>query len=129
MDSGYFCGYKIDCKGHISDFLKYDSDEHEQLRGLEVDGLPGKSWMYYEGKDNNITFLCMEKKGIPSDYRCPIFRDELIGRKGGLRQVPKPLEFSQHIEQLKSDPLWEYCKKKYGEDDVILRWGSLLLIW
>jgi hypothetical protein len=46
-----------------------------------------------------------------------------------LKQAPKPLDSSQHIEQLKADPLWEYCKKKYGEDNVTLRWGSLLLIW
>jgi hypothetical protein len=129
MDSGYFCGYKIDCKGHTSGFLDYASDEHKQLRNLEVDGLPGKPWMYYEGEGTNITFLCMRKKGIPSDYQCPINRGSLIGRKGGLRQAPKPVESFQHMEQLKSDPLWEYCKKKYGEDNITLRWGSLLLIW
>ena len=129
MDSGYFCGYKIDCTGHNST-LTYGSDDYSQLERLGVRGLPGEPWMYYEWPGvNSISFLCMIMEGIPSDYRCPIDRASLVGKNGGLKQAPKPAGFAQHLEQLKAHPLWEYCKKKYGEDNTVLRWGSLLLIW
>ena len=125
MDNFYFIGYRFDC---ISKEYKDSWELSDQLskKDISIYGLPSKDWMTWTHSDGETaSVLCMDIKGIPTDYRCPIDREELWQEMHG-RSFDVPDEFNEHKKILLKEPIYKELIKIFGKENVALKWGIFL---